>query len=170
MKGFTFIEIIVAMTISMLVIGFASVKYVDFNRTQIIKNAGATLKNNLRDTQTKAITGIRPTGCNILDGYQVSFTPTTYATDAYCGAPSGNSTTYTLPPNLIFNPVPGNFRFNVLAQNVTNAPVSIFVRTSGSLTNSTKWFGICVASGGDIIDTGNCGYKVQITQPGCTCS
>ncbi len=173
--GFTIVELMLVMSISILMMGWGIIRYVDFNRTQVIKNTGLTIKNNLRDAEIGAISGNRPlSGCvgNLL-GYQVTFAVSSYQIDASCASgASGNIVTYTLPQNFIFNSIPSSFTFSVLAQGTSGVNRVIFVRTSGSLGSKTKWYGICVKTSGDIDDStsNGCGYTISASLPTCTCT
>jgi len=118
MKGFTLIEVIVAVAISLMVTGFILVNYNSFNDTQTLKQAALTLKNNLRFAQSKATTGQKPTSCTQLVGYSVSFTKSVYSIQALCNPEGlvGDVLSSGLPKGVIFSPIPAPVTFTVLSR------------------------------------------------------
>ena len=65
MKGFTLVELIVAICIAMIVTGLILVNYNTYNDKQRVKQAAYTLKNDLRYIETKASSGEKPqSGCD----------------------------------------------------------------------------------------------------------
>ena len=73
MKGFTLIEILVAVGIAMVIVGGVIVNYNAYNDTQKVKQVAQTLKNNLRFAQAQALAGRKPTsGCTTLVGFTVT--------------------------------------------------------------------------------------------------
>ena len=174
LNGFTLVEIMVTIAISAMAMTIGVVKYVDFNKTQTIKSAGLILKNNLRDIQTKAATGVKPVTaiCNdpaTLEGYLVTFNSRTqYQSEAQCSVdkPSGTIVTYDLteltPGTYFPATLPGTFLFKVLG-NGTDVARTIILQND--LTTPTKWYSLCVATSGEIVD---CGYSTST--PSCTCT
>jgi prepilin-type N-terminal cleavage/methylation domain-containing protein len=71
-KGFTLIELIVTVTISLLLAGFGLVKYGDFNKKQEIEQGALDFVSALRNVQNKASTGKSscPSGFDLIK-YQV---------------------------------------------------------------------------------------------------
>ncbi len=165
--GFTLIEIMVAVAIGALIVGIGGAKYMDFNKTQSVKAAGQTFKNNLRAIQGKATSSIKPAGCgsNTLDGYRVIMPNfTTYTSEADCsGGVFTDLVTYTLPANISFNTLPGGFTFNVLGMGTTLGLGVVYTLKDNSTT--VKYYSICVVPSGDIKD---CGYAAG-SLPICTC-
>jgi prepilin-type N-terminal cleavage/methylation domain-containing protein len=100
-KGFTLIEILIVITLTVILFGIGLAQYMNFNRLQILEQAAQELKNNLRLAQTKAANGEKPDGCGVLNGYRVSFfsgDPYTYTIQAICGGnPAGAVKTFSLP-------------------------------------------------------------------------
>ncbi len=121
--GFTLLEILIAVAISGLLIGVGAVKYQDYNNTQVSKNALATLKNNLRDVQARATSGQKPTGCDTLSGYRLTYlTSSTYQVQAYClNGLQGQVYPYQLPQNMVFAKNFTNFQFKVVGAGVDTA-------------------------------------------------
>ena len=119
--GFTIIELLISMSIMALLFGIGAAKYVSFNQSQTIKQAGQKLRNDLRVVANKAITGEKMT-CGTLDGYRVSFTSGQYLIAAACsGGTFVAVNTLSLPSGITFNPVPGVVFFKVLGQGVSSA-------------------------------------------------
>lgn len=169
LNGFTIIELIITIAISVLLFSFGIVRYIDFNKTQTIKAAGQTFKNNLRNIQNKALSGAKPvTGvCTALVGYRLTIsTTTTYVVQAVCDVNNliGSSISYSLPAGLRFNApaVASSVDLKVLGQGASNPTVFMI---NNSLTAPTKWYGVCITASGDIRD---CGYN-QGAAPVCSC-
>jgi prepilin-type N-terminal cleavage/methylation domain-containing protein len=121
--GFSLIELLVVVTITGILFGVGVAKYTDFNRSQILEQAAQELKNNLRLAQARALSGEKPSGCTVLDGYQVSFVSggqnDTYQIGAICGGnEAGEAETFSLPSVVKFDPLPSpsQILFKVLAQ------------------------------------------------------
>ncbi len=168
-SGFTLLEIMVAIGLATLLFTVGGVKYIDFNKTQTIKSAGQTFKNNLRAIQGKAQAGVKPTSCStteILNGYDVKYaTNTSYLSVAICNSTNKDTVTYTVPSGIYINSIT-QFRFQPVAQGTNNTSTIILKNTSGSPIASTKWYSLCIAVSGDIRD---CGYTTGSSQPICSC-
>ena len=159
MKGFTLIEVIVAVAISLVITGFVLVNYNSYNDTQTLKQAALTLKNDLRFAQSEAITGVKPTPippsftpvCDELTGFTVSFWSNSYTIRAACNpqGPSGDVKTVTLPPGVTFSPVPPAIAFNVLSRGISLGSGLCLV-----LSGSGKTYKLGVTNSGDINDFG----------------
>jgi prepilin-type N-terminal cleavage/methylation domain-containing protein len=124
--GFTLIELLVVTGLMAILFSVFYASYTSFNRRQILEQAALDLKSNLRLAQNKALSGEKPTGtgvvCNVLDGYQVSFSSREYKIKPKCDGdvlenPSSTST-FPLPSTLMFNPVPPVILFRVLGLGV----------------------------------------------------
>jgi len=99
-KGFTIIELLVSMSIIFLLVGFTFAGYARFNARQQLNSAGQSLKNTLRDIQSRAYNG--EMDCTVCDcsvsgdsafkGWYVDFT----AQKIYgeCIAPDATQPTY----------------------------------------------------------------------------
>lgn len=113
--GFTIIELLVAMSITLLLAGGVVAAFNNFNDNQRVQQGAITLKSNLRFAQNKAISGEKPTGCGTLTGYTVTFAATSYAMQAVCdGVPTGGIVTFSLPAGIAFSPTPSAISFTVL--------------------------------------------------------
>ena len=151
-EGFTLIEIVVSVGIVLAVIGAIIVNYNSYNDRQTLKQAGLTLKNNLRFAQTKALSGEKPpSGCTELSGWTVTFAGGTYAIQAQCDpeGSQGPGTSVSLPASISFSPVPAALTFRTLSQGTTLvSPVTITV------AGFSQTYSLEVSPGGDISDIG----------------
>lgn len=124
-RGFTIIELLIAMSIMALLFGIGAAKYVSFNQGQIIKQAAQKLRSDLRVGVNKAITGEK-NGCGTLDGYQVSFTSGQYSLSSACSGGTFRAVNaVNLPSGVSFNPLPSPLFFKVLGQGVSSATTII---------------------------------------------
>ncbi len=90
-KGYTLIELLVVAGIIASTIGFTIAGYGAFNKSQKVRQAALTVKNNLRLAQSKAISAQNPgiAGCDDLVGYEAYRTSdTTYAIRVVCNTAS----------------------------------------------------------------------------------
>ncbi len=147
MKGFTLIELVVAFGILLLVAGGVLTSYNNFNDTQKVKQAGATLRTNLRSAQARAIAGLKPqSGCSQLDGYDVGISTSQYYYQARCTPEglAGEIVTVILPTGVTISSPPAlPIRFNVLSGGVTNA-------TTITITGYSQSFNVVVGVNGEI--------------------
>lgn len=152
MKGFTLIELLVTIIITVLVFTGIVAGYTRFTDTARIKQTAATLKNDLRVIQNKALSGVKPIGasCDQLDGYLMTFTVTTYSYQARCDSgPAGRATAVALPSNMTFSPVPPQLLFRVLTHGVNvNSDVTM------TIVISPRSYALKLTPQGDIIDLG----------------
>lgn len=114
MKGYTLIELMVAVTILLLSIGTVA-KYNDYHDKKQLTTAVDTVLTDLRLAQTLAIQGKKPiSGCTTFNGYRVVFnSTTTYYIAARCD-PQGNvnRVDYRLPSQIQFtSPTPAFLLF-----------------------------------------------------------
>ncbi len=79
--GFTLIELLVVISIILLVAGGTVAGYSSFNNKQTLVSAGQTLKNTLRDAQSRAFTGEKTANCaaSTLEGWIVDLTNKRYS-------------------------------------------------------------------------------------------
>lgn len=164
MKGFTLIEILVAVTILLILSSIGVSNFTTFNDTQGLKQAALDLKSSLRTVQNKAFSGEKPTGCASLTGWRITFTATTYTTEPACAAasPTASQRTTTLPTGITFSPTPTSVTFAVVtgATNLTTVQ-SLHLAQPGS----SKRYTIGVGSRGEITDEGFSAYVPPIPTP-----
>jgi Tfp pilus assembly protein FimT len=152
MKGFTLIEVVVSVGVALAIMGTIIVNYNGYNDRQTLKQAALTLKNNLRFTQTKALSGEKPTAnCTELTGWTMAFTASTYTLQAACTPEGlqGSATSVTLPDGVRFNPVPSPVTFKVLSRGTT-----VTTTTSLILSGFSRTYTLEVSPGGDISEIG----------------
>lgn len=63
-KGFTLVEILVAIGIMSLIIGIGGISYRDYSNRQQVTSAAREIRSALRLAQTRAFSGEKPSGCN----------------------------------------------------------------------------------------------------------
>lgn len=149
--GFTLLELLISISILMVITGGILTGYNSFNDNRRVKEGATTLKTDLRLIQNKAQAAIKPpSGCTQLVGYRVTFTATTYQSQAICTSGAvGTIITSTLPASVSFSPIPSAFTFRVLTQGIdTSSSISI------TLVGLTKSYRIAVSPNGDINDHG----------------
>ncbi|MBI3577581.1 prepilin-type N-terminal cleavage/methylation domain-containing protein [Candidatus Gottesmanbacteria bacterium] len=115
-KGFTLLELLIAIAIALILASGIFAAYEKFNRRERVRQAAATLKNNLRFAQSKAINGQKPeSGCTQLAGYTVTFAQSSYTIAAQCTqGTAGSITSVTLPISVVFLSSPPPITFAVL--------------------------------------------------------
>jgi prepilin-type N-terminal cleavage/methylation domain-containing protein len=153
MKGFTLIEVVVSISISLIVTGLIIANYNSYNDIQTLKQAALTLKNNLRFIQSKAGSGEKPvSGCTELLGWTITFIDAS----SYKYQPSCSDglvdpvTTVDLPPSVKFTtPIPPSFTMNVLTRGT-----SLSSDTPILLTAVGKTYQLFISTSGDISDKG----------------
>ncbi len=156
--GFTLIELMVTIGLFMLAIGGVLANYNGFHTRQKVKQAALTFKEQLRFAQSDAVTGKKPTDititCNILNGYQVSFTnETTYTVVTVCDdnalTDASEIQTYTLPSSIKIVLPATTITFQSL-----NGKINTGTDVSYTLTGDNVSYKITVSSSGDITDSG----------------
>ncbi len=148
-KGFTIIELLMMMGIILLLGGGVVAAFNNFNENQRVKQAALSLKSNLRLAQNKAISGEKPAvGCTTLVGYSVSFTATSYTTQAQCNSgPAGSSSVTNLPSGVSFVPVPSMLTFSVITGRIAS-------NTTITLSGLNKTYSLTVAGSGNVSTVG----------------
>lgn len=146
--GFTLIELLVVSIILLTLTGAVLVSYNNYNGIQKARQAVLTVKNNLRSAQSRAFNGEKPADCSTpLDGYVVSFTETSYTTQAQCGGLPVVDTdqTVSLASGLTFTPVPSSILFRVLSHGL-DSDVTITI----TIAELSKSYQVTVSKSGDI--------------------
>lgn len=104
-KGFTLLELIVAISIVAIlsVIGIAS--FVDFSKKQTLSSAALDVETTLKGARSRAQSQVKPQACDdagsSLNGYRVTFTNESYYVEVVCepnSFPDGEEK--DLPPNI----------------------------------------------------------------------
>lgn len=152
-RGFTLLEVLVAMTTIVVIIGLASASYSKFNRKETIKQVALTLKANLRAIQFKAINGQKPVNitCTQLDGYTITFATSSYTYKATCTPLAGSvpSTSVALPQGVSFSPVPSAILYKVLGVGTDKSSTVDITMILGAET-----YRVQVKPNGEIVDVG----------------
>ena len=148
-SGFTLLELLVAMGIALVLAGGIFAGYERFNKNERLRQAGATLKSNLRLAQSKAMSGEKPTaGCTQLTGVTVSFSGSSYTIQAQCTEGLvGSQITIILPTSITVSSTLSPLVFGVLNRGV-GTDVTI------TLTDGSKSFAVTVSQSGDINELG----------------
>jgi len=134
-EGFTLIEMIVAVTIMLVLLGITIIGYTSYNDRQKVKQAALTLKSDLRMARTNATSGKKPLSCNAFDetftGYKVIFTLSSYTVVPLCslGEITEEKVEVTLPSGVSFDPVPYTFTYYPLIKGVSTPPSTICLTT-----------------------------------------
>lgn len=67
LSGFTLIEILVVVAIMAILTGGAIVAYNNFNQSQTVKRAALQVKTDLRESQNRAVSGLKHDDCRVDD-------------------------------------------------------------------------------------------------------
>lgn len=166
-KGFTLIEVLIAITVSSLLLGFALPTFRDFQSNQEVVQANENFKADLRYAQSQALAGVKPCGTAVLRGWFIEFlSNNSYAVRARCGdPPSANVVlvkSVTLPDGVVFaSPLPPQILFLPVNQGAVflgNAGLaahpfaSIEEKTVVTVAKGAASDGIIVHTTGDISD------------------
>lgn len=144
MKGFTFIELMVAMTVFLLLFGTIS-KYNDFHNKIQLTTAIDAVIINVRLAQTLSIQGKKPVGgCTSYVGYRVVFdSSTTYYIEAACTELNVSRNTYQLPSSIQFQtPVPEPVVFKALSGTVDTNMIITLTRNGSTKNISIQTSGL----------------------------
>lgn len=148
-NGFSLIELLVVCAIILTITGLVISNYSSFTDTQKVRQAGRTLKNDLRFIQTRAASGLKPAGCTTLRGYRVTFGANSYSYQVVCSnGLFAQSQPVTLPNGVTITQSPGNFDFQVLtgASSRADFPVQLSIRN--------RRYSLSVKQNGDLEDLG----------------
>lgn len=107
-KGFTFIELLVGVGISGILISLGISAYNNFNNRQTITVVAQRVRTEIRVAQAKAMANKQPlSGCTNFSGYQVDFNSTNISYGAKCDQGLVGVLVYDFPSNvsLTSNPV-----------------------------------------------------------------
>lgn len=134
--GYSIIELIIVVGVTILIASFGIARYNDFNERQAVQQAADTLVSDLRFVQAKALAGEKPRvgTCTTLLGYRVTFDQKNYTMQAICseGPVDGTQVTIDLPGNVNIWPIPtpvtyyalghgtsGDITVNVVGKSIT---------------------------------------------------
>jgi prepilin-type N-terminal cleavage/methylation domain-containing protein len=155
-RGFTFIELLISITIIGILLAIGSVSFREFSRRQQVSGAARQVKADLRLAQTEAFAGQKPAGCtgDLRAIFFRRLNNTTYSIDADCSGIGSliNIKTVTMPPNTTldaFSPSPpgGSIQFKSVADG-TNLAGDITLTIRGSSVSYIQ--NVIVKASGDI--------------------
>lgn len=154
-NGFTIIEIIVVVVITMILLGLGVAGYSNFNQTQKLKQTAEDIKSALRDAQNRALSGEKnSTVCGAapsslpLNHWRFSITSNNaYTISGSCEGSTFGLKSYITPTNITMSPSSGNIDFKPLGQGVTQGSLTTITLTS-AVTN--KSIDITISTNGDI--------------------
>lgn len=153
-KGYTFIEILVALTIVGLIFGIGYVNFRDFSRRQALSGTARSVMGDLRLAQEQALAGKKPSAAfcnspNQLNGYNFRVnSSTSYQLEANCSGGNVVTKSVTLPTGIsLSTPSPNPITFKILGQG-TNLSADATITLTQPGTSNTKQ--IVVTSGGEI--------------------
>jgi len=122
--GFSFIELLVALSISGLLLGVLLANFGGFNKSKKISESSDELVTNLRSISTKGFSGDKPCDASqTLDGYKVDYiSKTEYKIRPICsGSPNGSyEQSYSLSNNVEFASSWSSFTFYPLDNGVSD--------------------------------------------------
>lgn len=153
-KGYTLIEILVALTIVGLIFGIGYVNFRDFSRRQALTGTARSVMGDLRLAQEQALAGKKPTlaACNspnLLNGYDFRVTgSSSYQLEANCSGGSVVTKSVTLPPGITSStPSPNPITFKILGQG-TNLTAEATITLTQTGSSNTRI--VTVSPGGEI--------------------
>ncbi len=122
-NGFTLIEIMVAAVIIGIMSGAGVAAYRRLNDRAVVEGAAKKVEQALRETQKRAASGVKPTGCNgTLLAYTITMGgvlgPRRYMIQADCSTTDPSPQTFDLPGETRF-PSDKSVRFPVLGRGAT---------------------------------------------------
>lgn len=139
-RGFTLIEMVVALSITTIVFGLGLVTYQNFSKKQTVEQAALNLKADLHLTKDKALSGQKPTGwCfgpgETLSGWRLDLTTFGYEILPVCsGGSSPNGVvikTISFPTGVTSNAT-DQILFKVLSQGVNSGYTIVLSDVSGN--------------------------------------
>lgn len=173
-RGFTLIEMLVAVSIMLVIVGGGMAAFSRFNDRVVVTESARSVQSFLRTAQTKARAGDRPNVvCAKLEGYRVTFvqnlgtvtmTPlcrTPATAPAAAPLPAPNIDTLTLPGNVVSD-VSATLDFLVLKggvlinNNVGTGTVRITLKNPGIVDTIASRYSFVVSRSGEIREGGQC--------------
>ena len=153
-KGYTFIEILVALTIVGLIFGIGYVNFRDFARRQALTGMARSVMGDLRLAQGQALSGKKPSAAvcnspNKLNGYNFRVnSASSYQIEAACSGGNIVTKSVTLPADIsISTPSPNPILFKILGEG-TNLSANATITLTQAGTSNTRV--VTVTSGGEI--------------------
>lgn len=153
-KGFTFIEVLITITLMMIIMGLGIAAFDRFNERQRVVEAALSVQNLMRSAQIKARSGDKPTGCTRLESYRMTLTANSPSVtlSAVCSGPTTTIVreTYTMPSGIV-SEANLSADFYVLRGGSNVSPITpIVVKSSNNM-----WRYGFTASPGGAVDEGD---------------
>ena len=153
-RGYTIIEILVAVSITGIIFSFGFASFRDFSRRQILTSTIRSIRGDLRLTLEYALIGKKPDdarclGTNVLDTYGFFVNSANeYIVRAYCSGGSVDIKAVAIPQDLeISTPAPNPITFKVLGQGTSLSADATIVISQLSTGNTAS---VVVTQGGEI--------------------
>lgn len=151
-EAFTFVELLVSVTIVGILFAIGYVNFREFSRRQSVESVARKIRSDIRIAQSRALSGDKPAGCDTLIGYNFRVTSiAAYALEGVCG--NGNTTTKTIDLTgsgiNIGTPSPNPILFKAVAQG-TNIPAGQTASIVVTLTQANYSITVSVTGGGEI--------------------
>jgi len=118
LSGYTFVEILVAALIMGVTLSLGAAGFREFSRRQLLVSAARSLQGDLRLAQGYALSGKKPAGCSVLDGYRVTISSSSYSLKAVCAktAKSINKDNLPIVDGITASTTRDTFTFKALGQ------------------------------------------------------
>src|SRR5260221_6367198 len=118
LRGYTLIELMIVLSITGILFTIGYNSFQDYSRQQTLLSATRLIQVDLRGAESLALSGSKPAGCTLLNGYQFNIiSGTKYEIDASCTNGIIQTKQVTLAGGLVLSaPVPNPILFKSLAQ------------------------------------------------------
>jgi type II secretory pathway pseudopilin PulG len=140
--GYTLLETLIVISISVIVFSLVFANYRDFSRRQILEEVAKLVVSDIRLAQEYALAGRKEAGCVTLTGYEFErFSTGGYRINDVCTSGGGTEIkSVSLPADFqisSFSPAPSRFTFGVLARG-TNRDADVTFTLTQTSTGRTK--------------------------------
>lgn len=153
-SGFTFIELIIVIGVLMVLSLGVIVSYNSYTDRERVRQAGLTIKSDLRLVASKVNSGVKSQACSTLTSYDVTFTRicsdgirSCYTITPQCVSGSDQSTTVYIPKEVHFQSADQTIRFLPLS-----AGTDLTTDTEITLGGLTTVYHVIISPAGTISD------------------
>lgn len=149
-KGYTLIELLVAITISIIVFSIGFVGYREFSRRQDLAGVKKNLMSDLRLIQQLSLTGQKPSGasCSMLNGHTFTLTSSTsYQLIANCIDGNTIIKTVTFTNGVTLTATTASTQFKILGQGTSLTATNTLTLTNSYSGNTST---VTIGTGGGI--------------------
>jgi len=153
-KGYTLLEILVALTIVGIIFSIGYVGFRSFSQRQEMQSVARNIRGDLRLAQGQALAGKKPPGVNCdspatLDGFNFSVdSATTYSINAVCSGGLIETKSVSMPSGITITPGAVNPIVFKIIGNGTNITGQVVINITQTGTTNTA--SITVTEGGEI--------------------